>query len=192
MSLLTAASAGSKQAPSPVEVFLGAHPAALAFVQTPKPTPSSFAKEVYFGVTAFRFTNGDGLSRYGRYRIIPEAGVDHLDGAATNGRNPNFLFDELAKRITAGPVRFEIQVQVAYESDVVDDATIHWPADRPLIQLGSLVLNEVAPDNQDGQKRIIFDPIPRVDGIEPSDDPLLELRAAIYLLSGRRRRQAPN
>ena len=41
------------------------------------------------------------------------------------------------------------------------------------------------------QKKIIFDPIPRVDGIEPSDDPLLELRAAIYLLSGRRRRQAP-
>jgi catalase len=41
------------------------------------------------------------------------------------------------------------------------------------------------------QKNIIFDPIPRIDGIEPSDDPLLELRAAIYLLSGRRRRAAP-
>jgi catalase len=40
------------------------------------------------------------------------------------------------------------------------------------------------------QKRIIFDPIPRVDGIDPSADPLLELRAAIYLLSGRRRRAA--
>lgn len=33
-------------------------------------------------------------------------------------------------------------------------------------------------------------PIPRIDGIEPSSDPLLELRAAIYLLSGRRRCQA--
>jgi catalase len=30
-----------------------------------------------------------------------------------------------------------------------------------------------------------------VDGIEPSADPLLELRAAVYLLSGRRRRAAP-
>jgi catalase len=30
-----------------------------------------------------------------------------------------------------------------------------------------------------------------VDGIEPSGDPLLELRAAVYLLSGRRRRAAP-
>ncbi len=48
--------------------------------------------------------------------------------------------------------------------------------------------------NKDGaheQKQIIFDPIPRLDGIEPSDDPLLELRAAVYLISGRRRRTAP-
>ena len=43
--------------------------------------------------------------------------------------------------------------------------------------------------NNDGeQQHIIFDPIPRVDGIEPSDDPLLDPRATVYLMSGRRRR----
>jgi catalase len=57
--------------------------------------------------------------------------------------------------------------------------------------LGKIVLTAPVPDHPHEQKRIIFDPIPRVDGIDPSDDPLLELRAAIYLLSGRRRRQAP-
>src|ERR1700736_261037 len=67
-----AASDPSKPSPTPVEVFLGAHPAALAFVQTPKPSPSSFAKEAYFGVTAFQFTNKDGVSRHGRYRITPQ------------------------------------------------------------------------------------------------------------------------
>jgi catalase len=46
-------------------------------------------------------------------------------------------------------------------------------------------------DEAHEQKQTIFDPIPRVDGIEPSDDPLLELRAAVYLMSGRRRRSAP-
>src|SRR5262249_41065958 len=51
--------------------FLATHPAALAFVQTPKPSPFSFATEAYFGVTAFRFFNKDGLARYGRYRIVP-------------------------------------------------------------------------------------------------------------------------
>src|ERR1700757_5144850 len=44
------ASGPSTPSPSPVEKFLGTHPAALAFVQTPKPNPVSFAKEAYFGV----------------------------------------------------------------------------------------------------------------------------------------------
>lgn len=38
------------------------------------------------------------------------------------------------------------------------------------------------------QKHIIFDPIPRVEGVEASDDPLLEMRASIYLVSGKQRR----
>jgi catalase len=101
------------------------------------------------------------------------------------------LFDELAARVAKGPVSFQIHVQTAADGDVVDNATIHWPEDRPIVELGKLALTEVAPDNAHEQKKTIFDPIPRVDGIEPSNDPLLELRAAIYLLSGRRRRQAP-
>ena len=57
------------------------------------------------------------------------------------------------------------------------------------LHFGKIVLTAKAPVDEQ-HRRIIFDPIPRVDGTEPSDDPLLELRAAIYLLSGRRRRQA--
>lgn len=185
-----AASAQSQSSPSPVEVYLGSHPKALAFVQMPKPSPSSFAKEAYFGVTAFRFINKDGAARYGRYRIVPQAGIEHLDEAVSKSRGANYLFDELPDRLAAGPIRFDIMVQVAGEGDIVDDATIHWPGDRPLVHFGAVALTAQAQDNEAQQQRIIFDPIPRVDGIEPSGDPLLELRAAIYLLSGRRRRQA--
>jgi catalase len=169
--------------------FLAAHPGALAFVQTPKPSPVSFATEAYFGVTAFRFINSQGQVRYGRYRIVPQAGVSHLDDAAAKAKGENYLFDEITERIASGTVRFDIQVQIANDNDIVDDATIHWPADRPVIHLGAIALTAKAPDDAE-HRRIIFDPIPRVDGIEASADPLLELRAAIYLLSGRRRRQA--
>ena len=176
--------------PKPIELFLGSHPAALAFVQSPKPSPSSFGKETYFGVTAMRFTNQDGASRYGRYRIVPDAGVEHLDAEVTKSKGPNFLFDELNERIAAGPISFRVFVQLANEGDEVNDATVHWPEDRPLMNLGQIVLTAPVQDDPQEQKKIIFDPIPRVDGIEPSDDPLLELRAAAYLISGRRRRQA--
>jgi catalase len=172
------------------EEFLGTHPAALAFVQTPKPSPISFAHEAYFGVTAFRFTNAEGVSHFGRYRILPEAGIAHLDDSAASAKGPEFLMEEIKERIAAGPVSYGIQVQVAEDGDVVNDATIHWPEDRPLKPFGRITLTEVIAAQEAEQRKIIFDPIPRLEGIEPSDDPLLELRAAVYLLSGRRRRAA--
>ena len=186
-----AATTPSSPHPSPIEAFLGAHPAALAFVQSPKPNPSSFARESYFGVTAMRFTNQDGVSRYGRYRIAPEAGNDFLDDATAAAKSPDYLFDEIAERVAKGPIKFHILVQLAEEGDVVDDATIHWPEERTQIELGTLALTEPVADSTREQQYLIFDPIPRIDGIEPSDDPLLELRAAVYLISGRRRRSAP-
>jgi hypothetical protein len=49
---------------------------------------------------------------------------------------------------------------------------------------------EIAPNNASEQQHIIFDPVPRVDGIEASADPLFEPRANVYLLTGKRRRAA--
>ena len=176
--------------PNAIEQFLGAHPAALAFVQAPKPIPTSFAKESFFAVSAFKFTNPDGVSRFGRYRIIPVAGNEYLDDAAAAAKTPDFLFDELKERVAKGSVTYRIVVQLAKEGDTLDDATVRWPEDRPQLTLGEISLTAIAPDNPTEQQRLIFDPIPRVDGIEASADPLFEPRANVYLLSGRRRRAA--
>lgn len=185
-----AASGPDVPSPKPVEQFLGSHPAALAFVQAPKPFSSSLARESYYGITAFAFTNDEGRKRFGRYRILPELGNEYLSSDQVAQINENYHYDEIARRIAKEPVRFRIVVQIAGATDTVDNATIHWPESRELIPLGVVELNQVVPDTLAQQKHIIFDPIPRVDGIEPSSDPLLELRAAIYLLSGRRRRAA--
>jgi catalase len=46
-------------------------------------------------------------------------------------------------------------------------------------------------DDQDPERRkIIFDPLPRVYGIDSSGDPLTAIRSDVYLMSGRRRRAA--
>jgi catalase len=176
--------------PKPIEKFLAAHPETLAFVQMPKPAPSSFARATFFGVTALRFTNQAGAGRFGRYRLIPAAGNDPLDAAALAKKGPTYLFDELKERIAKGPIEFRLMVQLANDGDVVDNATIHWPADRTVMELGKLVLTTPVANDAAEQQHIIFDPIPRVAGIEPSADPLFEVRAAVYLLSGRRRRAA--
>jgi catalase len=170
--------------------FLAVHPESLPFVQAPKPTPASFATQNYFGVTAMRFENSAGEARFGRYRIVPVAGESHLDDADAQGRAPDFLFDEIRERVGSGPAAFELRVQLAENGDVVDDATQHWPEERTVLTLGRIELTGVAADNSEQQRHMIFDPIPRVEGIEPSADPLLELRAAVYLISGRKRREA--
>jgi catalase len=174
--------------PTPIERFLAAHPAALEFVQVAKPMPLSFLTETFYAVNAYKFTNREGVGRYGRYRIQPEGGACYLDPAAETKAEPNYLFDELKARIAKGPVKMLIRVQVAAEGDIVDDSTVHWPKDRPEVDFGTVEVRSVIPNNDAEQRHIIFDPIPRVDGIEPSGDPLLEPRASVYLASGRRRR----
>jgi len=176
--------------PSPIQTFLGAHPAAHRYVATPKPSPSSLAREAYFGVHAYKFTNKDGKAQFARYRIAPDAGVDHLDTATTKTKDSDFLYNELNTRISQGPVSFHLLAQVAEDEDTLDDATVSWPDNRQVLDLGKITLNAFVEDNDKEQKHIIFDPVPRVQGIEPSDDPLLELRAAVYLISGRQRREA--
>jgi catalase len=176
--------------PSPIEQFLGSHPKALAFVQMPKPIPASFANESYFSVTAYRFIDAQGTGRHVRYRILPDAGNDYLDAEGAAAKGPNFLMEELAQRLASGPIKMNIRAQIANDGDVVDDATEHWPAERPRVLLGVVTLTGLVPENDAEARRIIFDPIPRVDGIEPSADPLLEPRADAYLVSGRRRRAA--
>jgi catalase len=176
---------------SALEKFLGSHPAALAFAQAPKPPPSSFARESFFGLNAMRFINKDGIGRYGRYRIVPESGIEHLNPAEVAKKEANYLFNEMTARIAKAPVAFRVVVQLAESEDKVDDVTVRWPDDRKLLELGKLMLTGLVTDDSSVQKRIIFDPIPRVDGIEPSNDPLLDIRANVYLMSGRRRRSAP-
>lgn len=155
---LLRASAASGTSKTSIEAFLAAHPAALAFVQTPKPTPACFARRRYFGVTALRFIHSSGAARSGRYRITPDASVERLSATAASARDADFLFDELSTRIDAGPIGFQVSVQVAQEGAIVDDATAHWPEDRELAPFGSIRLTGLVENNDDEQRRIIFHP----------------------------------
>jgi catalase len=105
-------------------------------------------------------------------------------------KSPNFLFDELTQRLAKGPIKLGVFVQLAAEGDEAADSTAVWPETRPETKFGTITLTSRANDADPELRKIIFDPMPRVDGIDPSADPLIDVRSAIYLLSGRRRRTA--
>jgi catalase len=172
--------------PTPLETFMETHPAARRFVESPKPAPRSFATETYYAVDAFRFTNARGESRYGRYRIEPVAGGQHIDAAEAARRPANFLFDELSERMARDAVEFRLIIQVAAEGDPIDDPTSAWPAGRERIDAGSLTVSRRAADSDASQRKLVFDPARLTDGIEPGDS-LIEVRSAVYAISARRR-----
>jgi len=159
--------------PTPVEQFLGSHPAALAYMQLPKPPPTSYATEAYFSVAAFKFTNAQGVIKFGRYLISPDAGLSRLEEGEIASKTTSYHCDELSERIAKGPISFTLRAQIAADGDVTNNATVQWPQDRPVIELGKLTLQDVVPGDD---AQLTFDPIPHVQGIQSSGDPLLELR----------------
>ncbi|KAF3187099.1 hypothetical protein TWF106_008376 [Orbilia oligospora] len=190
---LGANAAYTGESPTPLETFLGSHPETLAFIQAPKPTAESFVGLSYFGVNAFKFVATDGTVTTIRYQVHPTVGTEVLSAEALKEKSPNFLFEELPGRLASGPVELKLVAQIAEEGDPTHDATVHWPESRKIVELGTLKLEELEqePKNSEDQKYIIYDPVPRVDGVESTDDPLLDMRASIYLISGRERRAAP-
>jgi catalase len=188
LEFLRAAAAFGAGKPQALGAFLAAHPNARLFVETPKPIPTSFTREAFFAVTSFKFTNAQGVSRHGRFRIRPEEGTEYLSHEQAVAKSADFLFDEIGARLARGPVRLGVFVQLAGAGDDVTDSSVPWPEGRREIPFGTVTLSARVDDKEPERRKIIFDPIPRVDGIDTSGDPLSEVRSELYLLTGRRRR----
>jgi len=184
------ASGPGSPTPPPIVAFLAAHPAAKAFVEAPKPLPTSYARQAFFAITAFKFTNSSGQSQFGRFRIRPEAGTEFLTAEDAAKKTADFLAAELSERLAKGPARFRVLVQLAEAADDVSNATAVWPEDRPETEFGAIAITQRVDELAPEQRKIIFDPVPRVDGIDSAGDPLTALRSDLYLQSGRRRRAA--
>jgi catalase len=169
------------------DAFFASHPAAKQFVDAPKPIPVSYGTETFYGVDALRFVNAAAVSRFGRYRIEPVAGDQFLSASAAADIKPDYLRGEMRRRLAAGPVRFRLLVQLAAPEDVVTDATMPWPDDRPVVTLGTLSLTEIVDGTSPEVKTLFFSPMNLVPGITPSADPLLDARTRTYTISYRRR-----
>lgn len=170
--------------PTKLEQFVGKHPA-VAEAFSSVHTPASFATEAYNGVNSFVFVSSSGKRQPFRFRIEPAAGVTYLSEADAAKLGPNALVDEIRERVGRGPVTFTLKAQLAEPGDPIDDATKPFPAARKMVDLGTITLKAAAPD----PKELGYLPTNLTDGIEPSADPLIDLRTASYAISYSRRAQ---
>ena len=187
--LLQAITASPPDAPHPnkVEQFFGSHPNAPKAIGS-LPIPDSFADEEYHGIDAFIFVNKSGQRQAVRYVIAPEK-VVHIAPEEAAKQSPDYLFDDLAKRIARKPVVFHVKTVLAEPGDQTKDASQPWPDDRKVVELGVLTLTRVVPNSLEAQKKLLFLPTNLTPGIELSDDPLPTVRAAAYGVSFGRRSQ---
>lgn len=169
------------------DVFLARHAAARRFFDAPKPTPLSYATTPYYSVNAFRFTNAAAVSQMARYQIRPDAGEQFLSAAEAEQLAPDYLRDELSRRLIHGAVSFHLWAQLAAPGDDVTNGSLPWPQDRPKIALGMLRVSALADENDDAIRTLFFTPMNLVPGISASGDPLLAARTRAYAKSYRRR-----
>ena len=173
------------QKPTKFDQFVASHPSVPKAFATVS-TPDSFADEEYYGIDAFVFVSKDGRKQTVRYIMLPEK-VVHLAPADADKKAPDFLVDDLPKRIAQGPVVFHLKAQLAAPGDQTKDPTQPWPDTREVVELGVLTLDKPVADSLAAQKKLLFVPTRLTDGIEASDDQLPFVRAAAYAVSFSRR-----
>jgi catalase len=188
LAFLQAAGASGPGAPkpTPIETFLSSHPATAAFVAAPKPVAVSYGTQPFFGVNALKFTNAQGVSKFGRYRIVPESGPAYVSDAEAAQRPGTALANNLRASVEKGPVKFRLLVQLAAAGDPTADATKVWPDSRPTLELGEIAITK-ALDTKKVENSLLFMPTNLTKGIDVSDDPILETRTEAYSESYRRR-----
>ena len=183
-----AASGPDSPHPNKLEQFIAAHQSVPAASATAA-TPSSLARENYFGIDAFIFVDKAGWRQPIRTQILPVASADHLTADAAAKQPPTFLMDEMRARLGKEKVSYRLLAQLAEPGDPTNDATKPWPDTRKTVDLGTLTLTAVAADSAAAEKALLFLPGNLTDGIEPSDDPLIDARNQAYAVSFGRRQQ---
>lgn len=178
--------ATGKPDPAAVPAFFGAHPEAapfLAWIKTAKPS-ASYVTETYNSVNAFYLVNAAGQRQAVRWSMVP---VAQDSPGATAPQGTDFLEQDLAQRMGAGPLRWQLNITLANPGDPVDDASKAWPEGRKVVNAGTLVLENVQPQLSGECRDINYDPLVLPAGIEGSGDPLLAARSAGYASSYLRR-----
>ncbi len=181
--------ATKKPDPDKVKAFVDANPEVLMqgkYIAS-QPVPASYASLNYWGVHGFGFVDSSGRKRFGKWVFEPVGGVQGLSDEEAKAKGGDFLFDELRKRVAAGSVAFDFNLQLAEPGDKIDSAVTPLPEGRKKINLGRLTIRSVAPDSSGPCVTITFIPTILPKGVEAGADPMLSGRAAPYVVGLSRR-----
>jgi catalase len=177
--------ATGKPDPEKQKQFRETHPDAkpLGEFMAKNNPPVSYANSDFFSIHTFKFINPNNQTTLVRWSFVPEDGVKRLTDAEMSAMPARFLDDDLIAKTKKGPVRWNMMLTIGEASDVQNNPTVYWPAERKTIQVGVLTLTSATPQKGADCEKINFDPLVMGDGIAPTDDPILQFRSPAYAAS---------
>ncbi len=175
----------NKPDPQRVKAFKESHPDNRGFSEylAAHNPPPSYANATFYGIHTFKFVDQDKHVTLVRWRFVPQAGDKMLTDDELKSSPPDFLEQRLIEATQNGPVRWDMIVTIGQPGDPQDDPTKSWPQDRPEINAGTLTISSASPQKGADCEKINFDPIIMADGIEPTNDPILQFRSSAYAVS---------
>jgi len=145
----------------------------------------SYAEPTYYTIHAYKWIAPDGKESWVRHTLVPQAIEKHRLAEKFTGKDR--LQEELAARLARGPVKFNLEVQIAHDLDDPHDPMSVWGKESRHVDAGEIVITAPVPDPEQDGNVVVFDPTRIVDGIELSDDPILRYRPTAYSTSVGRR-----
>jgi len=177
--------ATGKPDPEKIKAFKATHPDNLAqadYLAKNNP-PANYSSSSFWGIHAFKFINRDKKTTLVRWQFVPQDGEKRLTDDELKSSPPNFLEQALIERTKKGPVRWDMMVSIGEPGDTEDNPTIAWPDTRKQIKAGTLTLSSATPQKGAECEKINFDPLVIADGIEATNDPILQFRSQAYAVS---------
>jgi catalase len=149
--------------------------------------PISFAHTEFNAVHAFLLTNLKGIVTPVRFHWVPVEGIEGQPVENLTKEKPDVLYTELEKRLADSAVSFHLELEIAASGDPLNDATALWPEDRKKVVIGTLTLTGTATEEETGDPVMNHDPTVLTDGIDATDDPIIQIRRGVYEVSAAQR-----
>jgi catalase len=175
----------------------------LMWIMSDRALPRSFRFMEGFGVHTFRFVNEANESRFVKFHWKPVLGMQSVvwdEAVKINGADPDFHRRDLWDAITSGAFpEYELGIQVfddefadRFAFDVLDATKIIPEEELPVRRVGRLVLDRVVDNFFAETEQVAFCTQNVVDGIDFTNDPLLQGRNFSYLDTQLKRLGSPN
>jgi catalase len=181
--------ASASKDPGAMKTYAAAHPEIAAFGAWAGSAPwtGSFAEDRFNSLNSFIFTDSSGAEHAVRWSLLPAVQPVPIPPGELAKRGPDFLDQDITRRVQDGPQSWSMVVTVANPGDPTADPTKVWPDGRRTVEVGTLIVQQIEAEPDGPCRDINFDPTVLPTGMRTSDDPFPAARSAAYAKSYDRR-----